>query len=383
MKELPTPKESIQSLFQNMVLLFEGEKHPELEAAYQYVFTDIDDGYPIYIAFSKGKAEFHEGHHERPLVTVRTHSDTWLDIAGGFKNALWAMLTKKVTVEGSIADLRKLTGLLTKKIETPKSRIFTGPWTRPSRALVLVGNPRKKNGLTSFYLGPFVDGMKKAGTEVEEIYLYEKKINPCLGCFHCWTKTPGSCIQKDDQAELLKKVDTAELIVYALPLYFHTMPGLVKNHIDRQLPKYHPYCEKNGALMRHLRRTTAKQSLVLFSLNGFPQIENFEALVKTFEAYARHDNMNFAARLLIPGGMDLYYNPTERSFLIEKLDHLRDAGEQLVRHGTIRGKTLKAIAKTAKSDAWIDGANMYWHNEMSKKKRSDTADRLEQVAASM
>jgi len=363
MKELPTPKKSIQSLFKNMVLLFDGEKYTHVDVVYQFVFTDIENGFPMYIRFSNGTAEFHEGLNDRPSVVIRTPSNVWLDISGGFRNPFWAMLTKKFIVQGSLSHLRTLPMLLTKKIETPRSLTFSTKWTNPSRALVLIGNPRKKNGLTGFYLEAFLDGMRKAGVQTEEIYLYDKKINHCLGCFACWTKTPGVCVQKDDQAELLEKLDTADMIVYALPLYYNSLPGLVKDHFDRQLPLHYPYLEKAAGLVRHPRRMSIQQSMVLFSICGFPEVEQFEPLVKTFEAYTRQENIPFAANVLLPGAMELYFNPTKRSLLLKKLEHLRSAGEQIITQGRVQKGTLKAISKVAHRGNWLDGANMYWHQE--------------------
>lgn len=366
MKVLPTAKETVTSLLQHMVLRFEGEKYPDLEAVYQFVFTDIDGGFPVYLKFSKGKAGFFEGSSENPSVTIRTPSGIWLDISGGHRNPVWALLTRKYTAEGKLSSLRLLPNLLTKRRETPVSKTFPGEWTSPSRVLVLIGNPRKKNGLTYFYLQPFLEGMQTSGATIEEIFLYEKKINQCMGCFHCWTRTPGRCIQKDDQAELIEKLDTADLIIYALPLYYHSVPGLVKAHLDRQLPRVHPFVERTGAFTRHPRRTSVRQNIVLFSICGFPELGQFDPLVATFEAYARHDNTSLIAKVLIPGAMELYYNPTSRTFLLDKLDHLRSAGKEIMKSGTLKRGTLKGVSKIPRSSHWHDGANIYWHNEMGK-----------------
>jgi hypothetical protein len=46
-------------------------------------------------------------------------------------------------------------------------------------------------------LNHLVEGMQEAGAEVEVVNLREKKIKNCIGCFTCWTKTPGKCLQKD------------------------------------------------------------------------------------------------------------------------------------------------------------------------------------------
>lgn len=366
MIELLSPKDSILSLFKNMTTLFDGEKYPDVDLVYQFVFTDIDEGFPVYIRFSNGKAEFREGYSEHPAIVISVASDLWLDISGGLRNPLWALMTKKLTVrQGRLSHLRLLPQMLSKKIAVPRPQITSSRWSLPARALVMVGNPRKKNGLTSFYLAPFLEGMGKAGTEIETIYLYDKKINHCMGCFKCWTATPGVCIQKDDQAELLAKIEKAELIVYALPLYFHSLPGLVKTHLDRQLPLYQPYFENADNMTRHPQRVAMKKSIVLFSICGFPELEQFGPLVKTFEAYTQAGSASLAAKVLLPGAMELYYNPTKRSLLIAKLGHLRKAGEQVVRHGKIQRSTLKAISKMVNIQDFIDTGNMYWHNEIT------------------
>ena len=55
-------------------------------------------------------------------------------------------------------------------------------------------------------------GAKEAGHEVEYIPLKGKEIKYCIGCLACQTK--GSCVLKDDVAEIMAKVKDAEVIVY-------------------------------------------------------------------------------------------------------------------------------------------------------------------------
>lgn len=363
MKELRSPKDSLLLLFKNIIAMFGGTNYPNLNLAYQFIFTDIDEGFPVNLSFENGKGAFHEGYGEHSDIVIRTTSGVWLEISGGLKNPLWALITRKLNVQGPLSRLRLLPRLLSKRIAAPRSQTFPRRWSRPGRALVLAGSPRKKNGLTEFYLAPFLEGMRKAGTEIEAVHLYEKKIGPCLGCFKCWTATPGVCVQRDDQAELLLKLNNAELIVYAMPLYFHSLPGLVKNHFDRQLPLYHPYLEKAGGLTRHPRRVSVKKSVVLFSICGFPEVRQFEPLVKTLQCYAQESNASLAATVLLPGAMELYYNPCKRSLLTAKLDLLRDAGRQLAGRGKVSRNTVRAISKVAGMRSFIDNGNRYWDIE--------------------
>jgi multimeric flavodoxin WrbA len=63
---------------------------------------------------------------------------------------------------------------------------------------------KKESGLcggqskTEMMLNYLIEGMRDAGAEFEIVNLREKKVKNCIGCFTCWSKTPGECIHKDD-----------------------------------------------------------------------------------------------------------------------------------------------------------------------------------------
>jgi len=79
-------------------------------------------------------------------------------------------------------------------------------------------------------------GAEDAGHHTEKIFLKEKKINYCSGCGTCFNT--GKCSQKDDMAEVLEKMISADVIVMATPVYFYTMCGQMKTLIDRTCSRY-------------------------------------------------------------------------------------------------------------------------------------------------
>lgn len=103
------------------------------------------------------------------------------------------------------------------------------------KVIILSASPRK-DGNSDILCKQFKKGAEDAGHDVEHIYLYDKEIGFCRACYSCF-KT-GKCIQQDDMSEVLEKMEDADVIVIATPTYFMTMNGMLKNTIDRFLPKW-------------------------------------------------------------------------------------------------------------------------------------------------
>ena len=97
--------------------------------------------------------------------------------------------------------------------------------------LVLNGSPRKK-GNTEIMADAFIKGALEQGHQVEKVNLGHMKIAPCLACEFCFTHN-GVCVQKDDMAEILDKVDNADMIVFASPIYWFSISAQLKAAIDR------------------------------------------------------------------------------------------------------------------------------------------------------
>lgn len=110
------------------------------------------------------------------------------------------------------------------------------------KVLILAGSPRK-NGNSDLLCQQFQKGAEKAGNQVELIALRERKIHYCTGCGVC--NNTHKCVQKDDMAEILDKMVTADAIVMATPVYFYTMDAQMKTLIDRTVPRYTEMSDKD------------------------------------------------------------------------------------------------------------------------------------------
>ena len=69
------------------------------------------------------------------------------------------------------------------------------------KVLVLNGSPKGEKSNTLNITKAFLDGFS-ADTEVEYITVKKETIKPCMGCFSCWSRTPGKCVIKDDMQKI-------------------------------------------------------------------------------------------------------------------------------------------------------------------------------------
>ena len=81
-----------------------------------------------------------------------------------------------------------------------------------------------------------MQGALEAGNEVEKIFIAEKNIGYCKGCYAC--KNTGICAIKDDMAEVLQKMLNADVIVLSSPVYFYSISAQLKAVIDRSVCRW-------------------------------------------------------------------------------------------------------------------------------------------------
>ncbi|MDT8718822.1 flavodoxin family protein [Clostridium sp. 19966] len=231
------------------------------------------------------------------------------------------------------------------------------------KVLAINGSPKGKNGNTEVILKSFLNGCEEAGADTDTIYLNEKKIKHCLGCFTCWTKTPGECIHKDDMKELLNKILEADVMVYATPLYYFTVSGLMKDFMDRMLPLNNGEIVKVKDEYSHTRRFNSAVNVktILISNCGFPGKYNFSGLVETFKVMTKG---NLEGTILCGQGGIL--SSIETNDLLKQIyspffTALKKAGEEVIREGHISLETEEIIEKEyIDPKIYIENANKSW-----------------------
>ena len=140
------------------------------------------------------------------------------------------------------------------------------------KIVVLMGSPNK-NGSTAILVDSFVQGAAEAGHNSEVIDICRADIHPCTGCVRCGYE--GPCVQKDDVEVIRGKLLSADMVVFATPLYYYGMTAQLKAVVDR-------FCAYNSSLNgRHL-----KSALLTVAWNADDW--TFEALTAHYKTLVRY-----------------------------------------------------------------------------------------------
>ncbi|HEY3297582.1 MAG TPA: flavodoxin family protein [Armatimonadota bacterium] len=224
--------------------------------------------------------------------------------------------------------------------------------------LAINGSPRGSAGNTEILMRAFLEGAAQPDDTVETVYLKEKRIEHCTGCFTCWFKTPGLCIHNDDMPELLQKLRHAEIIVFGSPLYIYNFTGLMKDFADRLITLAQPFIEIKDGICTHPSRYPdfKPKAGVLISNSGFPEQSHFSGMKEVFRQSFGGGNTICCA-----GGV-LLSMPGMGDSLNWYLDAVRKAGSEVALEGVIRPDTLAILEKPLVEDAvaYAEKANEHW-----------------------
>ena len=97
------------------------------------------------------------------------------------------------------------------------------------KALILSSSLKKANSFTLRIAKTFLKRVDCS--EIEIVYLCEKKINYCNGCMSCF-KTKN-CIIDDDIADIKNQIIMSDLIIFSTPVYFFSVSSVMKTLLDR------------------------------------------------------------------------------------------------------------------------------------------------------
>ena len=100
------------------------------------------------------------------------------------------------------------------------------------KILIVLGSPRKR-GNSATLAATVAQGAIDSGAAVESVYLNGLNIKPCQGCEKCQQESFIGCAIEDEMNQLYSKLQEADSVVVASPVYWFNISAQTKIFIDR------------------------------------------------------------------------------------------------------------------------------------------------------
>lgn len=98
------------------------------------------------------------------------------------------------------------------------------------------------------------EALRAAGWAVTPWTLRDEKLAYCLGCFECWTKTPGLCRIDDAGREVAASIIGSDLVIYLTPITFGGYSSELKKAVDRSICLISPFFKRIDGEVHHQAR---------------------------------------------------------------------------------------------------------------------------------
>lgn len=231
--------------------------------------------------------------------------------------------------------------------------------------LIINGSPKGERSNTMWLTNAFVSGFSE-DAKVKTITLRDKDIHPCMGCFSCWTKTPGQCAVKDDMQEIYQDILEADIIIESLPLYFAGMPSRMRMMTERCLlftKRYEGSPEDTFHSILEMEEHSLKdKKLVVISSCGYVSMDTmFEGLLKEYDLICGEGNYT---SILCSQGELLQAGSRTRQ-VIHYLEEVKKAGQEFYETGAISEEQDRILKKKMVSPQTFEVLiKRYWSERM-------------------
>ena len=189
------------------------------------------------------------------------------------------------------------------------------------RVLGIAGSPRR-HGNSDRLLDECLAAARAAGAQTDLLVVSGAGIAPCRGCNLC--SRDGKCVVRDGMQDVYPRLDTADAIVIASPVYFATVPAVLKALYDR----CQPYWARRYILGQPIVRRRPG-ALLLVGGGGDPY--GHECASKTTRSVFAVLGVDHTAELAIRAD-----SPSDAERLPDALERARAIGAGLVRDASER-----------------------------------------------
>lgn len=118
----------------------------------------------------------------------------------------------------------------------------------------ILNGARAGDGFVDSVAQVLAEHLAMRGGQVETWTLRDEKVAYCLGCFECWTKSPGICRIDDAGRAIAASIIAGDLVVYLTPVTFGGYASALKKAVDRSICLVSPFFTQIDGEVHHQPR---------------------------------------------------------------------------------------------------------------------------------
>lgn len=127
-------------------------------------------------------------------------------------------------------------------------------------------------------------------SSIKFVDLSSLRISNCIGCFGCWTKTPGKCVIRDDAVSVYPAIAQSKEVIYISRVCYGGYDTIMKTMLERSIPVQQAFIRLLHGETHHVQRRVAmkKATVMAYGVTDEEEKELFRNLIMR-----NASNMNF------------------------------------------------------------------------------------------
>lgn len=220
------------------------------------------------------------------------------------------------------------------------------------KILALNGSHKKKGGVNQLILERLFAGAKAGGAQCETVRLADYDIIPCLACNYCQKQSDYSCIHdgKDDFIGIIERMQEADIIIYATPVYIMQMSSRLKLFFDRFYARgkaHEVEFSRSGLFFHDVDRESLGKPFVSLIVSDNWEEKTVSNLKEYFNNFSQFMDAPIVGSLVRKNAF--LFKSAERDKLIQKnsdkvMEAIEEAGRELAESGKVTKTVEKRVA---------------------------------------
>lgn len=118
------------------------------------------------------------------------------------------------------------------------------------------------------------------------------KITNCMGCFGCWTKTPGKCVIRDDATQVYPYIAKSDTVLYISRIRYGGYDSVMKAMLERAIPVQQAFIRIHNGETHHVQRAVVSKHATIIAYADQEIDEEERSIFRRLIARNAH-NMSF------------------------------------------------------------------------------------------